>query len=251
MPVGIMTAVFMMGLLSGIHCASMCGGIITVLSQSGLAQPQPVQFYSRSTSPLIVLRTLPYHLGRISSYSLLGGLIASFGPLFLKDGSTSKLLYLLANSLLILIGIHFLSKSIQRLSIYVETISLWLLKPIQPYLTRSIVYWTRKPSYASRFILGLLWGLLPCGTVYSALALAAFAGHAYIGAFIMFIFGVSTLPNMLLMGSFLQSFRYLLKQIWLKRCVGVMMISFGALGFVRLSGIKSSSLQWLAMCLGA
>ena len=51
-------------------------------------------------------------------------------------------------------------------------------------------------------LLGFLWGLLPCGLIYSALALAVVSGNPLHAALVMLAFGAGTLPAMLLLGVF-------------------------------------------------
>ena len=48
--------------------------------------------------------------------------------------------------------------------------------------------------------LGLLWGLLPCGLVYSMLLIAATSASPADGALIMLAFGAGTTPAMLMTG---------------------------------------------------
>jgi sulfite exporter TauE/SafE len=58
----------------------------------------------------------------------------------------------------------------------------------------------RAPNLASVFVGGLLNGLLPCGLVYAYLALAASAGNLFTGAAVMALFGLGTLPALILTG---------------------------------------------------
>ena len=55
-------------------------------------------------------------------------------------------------------------------------------------------------SPAGALVLGLLWGWLPCGLVYSALAWAFASGGAGQGALVMLAFGAGTLPTLLALG---------------------------------------------------
>jgi sulfite exporter TauE/SafE len=67
---------------------------------------------------------------------------------------------------------------------------------------------------------GILWGWLPCGMVYSASIAALSSGSASSGAAIMLVFGLGTLPNLLLMGLFATQMRDYLNRVWVKRLAG-------------------------------
>src|SRR5690606_35679311 len=80
----------------------------------------------------------------------------------------------------------------------------------------------------NKWLAGFAWGMLPCGMVYSALALALASGDPLHGMATLFAFGVGTLPFVLLSGALLQSLLPLLKQRWLQQLCGAAMIVLGA-----------------------
>ena len=83
---------------------------------------------------------------------------------------------------------------VTRVLAFVERAGQGLWRRIQP-LTRRFLPVRRA---AQAFPLGLLWGWLPCGMVYSALAVALTSGSAWHGAGLMLAFGLGTLPTLLL-----------------------------------------------------
>ncbi len=74
--------------------------------------------------------------------------------------------------------------------------------------------------------LGLLWGFLPCGLVYSALALSAASGSALAGGATMLAFGLGTLPAMLAVTLAGTAFTRRFSSLWTRRLAGLLMIVF-------------------------
>ena len=77
------------------------------------------------------------------------------------------------------------------------------------------------------FGLGLVWGWLPCGLVYSALALAMVSASAKSGALLMLGFGLGTLPMLLAMGSVAGQLRKIVQHPIARRIAGTVIILFG------------------------
>jgi uncharacterized protein len=176
-------AAFLAGLLGSTHCLAMCGGIATAAGTSGGAHPK--------IGPLL------YQLGRLSSYSLAGaiagGLGAAAGFAFAVS-RWNECLRLATALVVIVIGLDISLRSSGRAA--------WLRTPERwgGHLWRRIAPAARRLVPASplghALTLGLLWGWLPCGLVYSVLIAAAVAGSALRGALVMAAFGLGTLPAM-------------------------------------------------------
>jgi hypothetical protein len=83
---------------------------------------------------------------------------------------------------------------------------------------------------AQAFPLGMLWGWLPCGLVYSVLTMTLLSGSAAKGAAIMLAFGLGTLPNLLLAGLLLVRFRSAIQGRALRLVSGLIVLSFGVWG---------------------
>ena len=207
-------ALFLVGLLGGTHCVGMCGGIVGALSVGG-----PARF------PL----HLAYNLGRILSYMLAGALVGALGSASLALAGQLPLriaLYLAANLMLIALGFYLMG--VTRALAFTERVGQNLWKHIQP-LTRRFL---PARSVVQALPLGMLWGWLPCGLVYSALATALAAGSASQGALLMLAFGLGTLPNLLLAGLLLVRLRHLVQLAAVRLVAGLLVTAFGIWGLL-------------------
>ena len=77
--------------------------------------------------------------------------------------------------------------------------------------------------------LGLLWGWLPCGLVYSTLAWAATSGDAAKTTLLMLAFGAGTLPMLLMMGGLAEKLQRFTRHKWTRYIAGILLIAFGAM----------------------
>ena len=209
-------AVFLIGLLGGTHCVSMCGGIVRALTVNmpGRAGRQwPVH--------------LAYNLGRISTYTMLGGALGALGTvgmLFADILPVQMGLYVLANLMLVALGLYL--TGFTRLLAPVERAGLILWKRVQPYTARFIP----ARSVGQALPLGLLWGFLPCGLVYSVLTTALVTGSAGRGAGLMLAFGLGTLPNLMLAGMVFKRFRDITRNRRVRFVAGMLVLGFGVFG---------------------
>jgi hypothetical protein len=204
---------FVVGLLGGVHCVGMCGGIVGALSFGLPAERNlPILF--------------AYNLGRISSYTLAGALMGAIGFYFsglLPVQIAQKVLLSIAGLFLILMGLYLAGwwNVLSR----VERAGGVLWRRIEP-LGRGLLP-VRSVRHA--LLLGLLWGWLPCGLVYSALVWTVSAGGALEGALLMLAFGLGTLPNLLLMGVAAAQLNRWVKQPAVRAVAGALVIVFGVL----------------------
>ena len=178
-------AAFVTGLLGSAHCFGMCGGL------SGL--------FAVNTSVASLRRNIPmaftYNLGRVLSYAFLGAVVALVGQAFVDSIPRLAAPVRLASGLLIVIvglqvafGWRFLAP--------VEKAGAKLWNRIAP-AAKGLLPVTSMPKALG---LGLLWGWLPCGLVYSVLLLAASTANALDGGLVMIAFGVGTMPAMIATG---------------------------------------------------
>lgn len=216
-------AVFLVGLLGGVHCVGMCGGIVSTLSlQAGEAHTRGVRVPAWHIH-------LAYNLGRIASYTLAGaamGALGSFGLLLEYGLPVQMTLYVIANLLMIALGLY-LAGMTQALA-FVERGGQRLWRRLQP-LTRRFLP-VRGVSQA--FPLGMLWGWLPCGMVYGVLSLALLSGSAWRGGLTMLAFGLGTLPNLMLAGLLLMRFRRFVQTRALRLASGLLVLGFGVWGLL-------------------
>lgn len=181
-----------------IHCVGMCGGISSALS---FAIPEP----QRQGRALWLWQGI-LGLGRITTYTLLGLLAGALGQQLLDrlPGPAMAVGLGLSGILMLLLSLHLAGKG--GLLTRLEGIGQGVWRRLQP-LTRKLLPLDH-PLKA--FSLGMLWGFLPCGLVYTALALAATSGNALYGAAIMAVFGAITVVPVATTGvvaSQLQGFR--------------------------------------------
>lgn len=219
MPDSGLLALFLVGLLGGTHCVGMCGGIVGALSMGGRAR------WSLH---------LAYNSGRIFSYAAAGALAGALGAASLGlEGQlpVRMALYGVANLMLVALGLYLLG--VTRVLAPVEGLGLKLWRHVQP-LTRRFLP-ARTASQA--FPLGLLWGWLPCGLVYSALATALTAGSVGRGALAMLAFGLGTLPNLLLAGILLGRLQAFSRRPAVRIASGLLVLGFGVYGFVGLASM--------------
>jgi sulfite exporter TauE/SafE len=127
-----------------------------------------------------------------------------------------------------LIALGFYLMGVTRALAFTERVGQNLWQRIQP-LTRRFL---PAQSVAQAFPLGMVWGWLPCGLVYSALATALAAGSATQGAMLMLAFGLGTLPNLLLAGLLLVRLRHIVQRPWVRMVSGLLVAGFGVWGLL-------------------
>lgn len=210
-------AVFLIGLLGGVHCAGMCGGIVSALTLQIRTQ--------RAAWPL----HLAYNFGRITSYVAAGvlmGTVSSLGLMLEYWLPVQMALYIAANLLMIGLGLYLAGMT--RALAFIERAGQWLWRRVQPATRRFLPV----RGVTQAFPLGLLWGWLPCGLVYSVLALALLSGNAARGGMTMLAFGLGTLPNLMLAGLLLARFRHVVQARALRLMSGALVLGFGVWGLV-------------------
>ena len=210
-------ALFFVGLLGGVHCFGMCGGIVGALSLG--------------SAPRWTLH-LAYNAGRIASYVAAGAPAGAFGQAGLALGTadtstawTARLaLFLLANLMLVALGLYLMGAT--RVLAGVERLGQGVWRRLQP-LGRRFLPASR---IGQAFPLGLVWGWLPCGLVYGALFSALSSGSAARGAVLMLAFGLGTLPNLLLAGLLAARLRAWTQRSWVRVVAGGVILGFGVHG---------------------
>ncbi|WP_020561242.1 sulfite exporter TauE/SafE family protein [Thiofilum flexile] len=211
------SAAFLVGLMGGVHCLGMCGGIVSALTFSLPATQR--QQLSQSL-PLL----LSYNLGRLSSYTLAGVIASSLGFAALQWTELNHLrtvLSILAALFMIALGLYL--AGIWGGITKIEHMGKPIWKRLEPLGRRFIPINT--PLKA--FPLGVIWGWLPCGLVYSVLLWTVSAGSITKGALIMLSFGLGTLPNLLLMGTFAAQLQRFLRKPAIKLTAGLLVVAMG------------------------
>ena len=217
-------AAIVIGLLGSSHCIGMCGGIVAALNM-GLRD----EISSRPKS--LFVYHLAYNSGRIVSYLLVGGLAGSLGTGLIQLGLSPAAGKLLAAAFMIALGLY-LANWWRGLTV-LEKLGSRLWRQIQPLAQRLLPI--QNPLQA--MLLGLLWGWLPCGLVYTMVAWSMTSGNALDGAKLMLGFGIGTLPVLLIAGNALNYFRNWVQSPLLRTSAGIVVIAFGLYsGFSVLAG---------------
>jgi len=176
-------AAFVAGAAGSVHCLAMCGGLSGALGMRARR--------SGAGAGKAFAHTVTYQAGRISSYCIAGALVGAFGGLLQSAADFNRVAAIsrvVAGVVLVLAAVGVLFE--------------W--RPLRPMEILGGRVWSRMaplarsiPSSGLRgaLLLGMVWGWLPCGLIYSMLLVAALAGGAAQGAATMLSFGIGTAPT--------------------------------------------------------
>jgi hypothetical protein len=210
-----LAAAFVAGVSGSVHCMSMCGGLTSAFGMRARAHG--------GNARGAFIQAGIYQAGRISSYMLAGALCGAFGGLLLRFIDLAGMtlwLRVAAGALLVLLGLQLMFG--WRLLRPIETMGahIWRrLSPLAQHLPAA--------GIAQAFTMGMLWGWLPCGLVYSMLMLGVLGGSPAHGALLMLAFGLGTLPSMLGSSLLASQLAGAASQQGLRAVAGVLMIVFG------------------------
>lgn len=196
----------------------MCGGLAGALGMRARAS-------GAGGGGGALFNALGYHLGRIAGYSLAGALCGLFGAGVQAALDLSRLavgLRVASGVLLVLVAARILL-AWNTLG-WLDVLGARFWRRLQPVARQA----ASSQGTSRSLLLGLMWGWLPCGLVYSMLMFAALSGTAANGALIMIAFGVGTLPSMLGSSLFAAQLHAWLSQRWPRLLSGVLLLIFGA-----------------------
>lgn len=177
MTVALIMTALAMGFFGSPHCLGMCGGIVTAFGLS-------MQGVSNTKKNLLIAT---YHIGRLSSYALLGVFAGLIGTAIFAPFMHNSLPRIILGGVLILIGLSMLGMPLLN---HLEKLGMKLWQSMSPI--RQKVFPIN--SFPKALMAGLLWGFLPCGLVYGALMMAVVGHSVSTGALLMFVFGLGTIP---------------------------------------------------------
>ncbi len=209
--------VFLIGLLGSTHCIGMCGGFVAMYSlNKPAAQP-----------------SLPYHLlynlGRVATYSILGGILGHIGSFVASIGGHRGIpgaVLLLAGVLMILMGLN-MAGILGKRGLFEDT---GIAE--SSFFRRALHRVIALESVRGAFLLGLLLGLLPCGFLYPIFMNAAASGGFFSGMSLLAVFGLSTVPALLSFGFLVTRIKPYLK-VLLYRIAAALIILLGLRAFLR------------------
>jgi sulfite exporter TauE/SafE len=181
----LLSAAFITGLLGSAHCFGMCGGISGLFAVNASVQSLKQQ----------IPKAIAYNAGRVATYAILGLVVATLGKGAVDSIPALAAPVRLASGLLIiLVGLQVAFN--WRILSVVENAGAQLWRRVAPAAKGLVPV----ESILQALGLGLIWGLLPCGLVYSVLLLAATTAEPSSGGLVMIAFGLGTMPAMIATG---------------------------------------------------
>ncbi|TYQ16904.1 UNVERIFIED_CONTAM: sulfite exporter TauE/SafE [Acetivibrio alkalicellulosi] len=212
---------FIVGVLTSLHCIAMCGGIN--LSQCVSHGNNKCNKKLSSLKPSIL-----YNAGRVISYTVIGGIVGGVGSVLSFSGTAQGTVAIFAGVFMVIMGLNMLN------------IFPWLRK-FNIRMPKSIgnKIFNNKSKRGPLYI-GLLNGFMPCGPLQTMQLYALGTGSFVRGALSMFLFSIGTVPLMFGFGaiSSLLSSKFTHKMMrvsaLLVMILGVVMVSRG----LSLSGIS-------------
>lgn len=177
---------FIVGLLTSLHCIAMCGGIN--LSQCVAYNANRGHDNSRLRSKL--KPSILYNAGRVVSYTVIGGIVGAIGSVISLSGTLKGLVSILAGVFMVIMGLNMLNlfPALRKLT------------PRMPKIFGKKLHNGNKDK-KSPFVVGLFNGLMPCGPLQTMQIYALGTGNALAGALSMFMFSLGTVPLMFGLGA--------------------------------------------------
>ncbi|MHC1787716.1 MAG: sulfite exporter TauE/SafE family protein [Christensenellales bacterium] len=209
---------FVIGLLTSVHCVAMCGGI-------NLSQCIPQSVADGSAGKSAALRpSFLYNLGRVISYTVIGAIVGALGSIISFTGAMRGAVQLTAGVFMVIMGVNMLG----------------LFPSLRKFVPRMPQIFSRrvnaeKGKSSSPLIVGLLNGLMPCGPLQAMQIYALSTGNPLEGALSMLLFSLGTVPLMFALGA--------LSSVLSKRFTHRVMTAGAAL--VVILGISMFSQGWI------
>jgi sulfite exporter TauE/SafE len=203
----ILISLISMGFFGGFsHCLGMCGPFVLTQVSNNLSRTKIADFQGFKKLSKIAL--IPYHLGRITTYSIIGFVCAllrinldkNFGIEIL-----SALLMLVACGVFVGFFITQNSLKIHKIFQFFPKKSFKkfnLFSPLLKILTKKINFLLINSSGLKGYLLGLILGFIPCGMLYGAFALASSLSNPFLAFFGMILFGIATFFALFFVGFF-------------------------------------------------
>jgi len=175
---------FLIGLLTSVHCIAMCGGIC--LSQS---IPTRIDGKEPDRKRSSLRPAISYNLGRVISYTVIGGIVGGIGGVFSLSGTLKGAIPIVAGIFMVIMGLNMLN------------LFPWLRR-LQPRLPKRLARIVSVKQGGGRpMVIGLLNGLMPCGPLQAMQLYALSTGSPWKGAVAMLLFSIGTVPLMLSFGA--------------------------------------------------
>jgi len=234
---------FLAGLFGSMHCVGMCGVIVLGYSTQGFSPSglAPVGASQRPSAAAAFASHLTYNAGRVLSYALVGGILGGLGAGLATLQGIAFWFSLISGAALTLLGISLLR------IIPGFAVSAQLAMESQ---TRNFIFRAYRAVYGSliaqkglesKFYIGLLTPLLPCGLLYSMFLKAASSASILNGALIMACFGVGIVPALVVTG-FASSYFGNKLRFWGDKIAAITIL---LMGFVLLARAFGVPVPWM------
>jgi len=177
---------FVFGLLAGVSsCAALIGGLVLSMSK------QWTELYSSSQSTVKKLNPhLMFNIGRLVSYSVLGGILGIIGSRLQVSLKFTSILILGISVMMIFLGLQMLGvKAFRKFQF-----------TLPKFVSRYVADESKFKGRYMPFLMGALTFFLPCGFTITVQGLALLSGSALQGGLVMFLFALGTVPMLLVIG---------------------------------------------------
>lgn len=217
----VVAGAFMLGLVGSGHCIGMCGGIAGALATTTRPPGTTAVATARGRRARAWWASALHSLGRVACYSMLGAIVGGFSQVLGIGLGLAPAMRIFAGLTLLALGAHVagLPVGFDRL----ERLGLRVWRRVSPLAGRV----GAPDTAAKQLALGAVWGLLPCGLVYSAAAAAAATGSVLGGALSMAAFGLGTLPAMVIAGGSALTLSSFLRTRGARRSAGALLALLG------------------------
>lgn len=212
---------FLIGLMTSVHCVSMCGGI-NISQCAGAKVSDPGNWRHK------LLPSALYNGGRIISYTVIGGIIGAIGSILVPTGAFRGAIVIIAGVFMLLMGLNMLSL-------------FPFLRKLIPRMPKALSKKVGKRKLGKGpFVVGLLNGFLPCGPLQTMQLYALSTGSFLMGALSMFLFCLGTAPLMFVLGAVSSFLSLRFTNVMMKVCAVLVML----LGLIMLnSGLVLSGIN--------
>ena len=196
-----MIAPLLLGLLGSLgHCVGMCSAVVLLFDRQPVFQNKFAWFFA--------------HAGRVTTYSLLGLLTGALGQTLWSFEKLQAILSILFAIIAFYMASAFIGFTPSPELLFSRLTQRWG-KAMRGF---------KSDSLSTCYLIGLLWGLLPCGLVLTALLMAMASTNIVQGALTMFIFGLATIPSLFMVRWLANK---MTSRIWPRSLASLVMMFFG------------------------
>ena len=177
------------------HCVGMCGPLAASFA---LTQGESKKWRQQLAFHVLL------NLGRILSYGVIGVAIGALSSVLVAGGELAGIDSVLRRSIALLMGGLLMWLGIRQIRPHwlpkIPLLHPFLKLGLYERLNRAMIGLSHRPHWWTPALLGMVWGLIPCGFLYAAQIKAAATGDLWLGGATMLFFGLGTMPTLLGVG---------------------------------------------------